>query len=547
MMRVSPVSCAMAILLISACANEPEQPEQVNQTELAQPTKVPLQSRHRAEQKMAVAGAMMHDMALSQHLYLPPNNVITEKYLETPENGLFVTNEQPVSTFSIDVDTGSYTNIRRMLNHGLLPPADAVRVEDFINYFDYHYAPAASGQTFNLDTQLALSPWNNGRHLLKISLMGSQPEAQWQKPANLVFLVDVSGSMKAPDKLPLLIQSLRLLTSQLDKQDKVSIVTYAGQSNTLLASASGDQQLQIMQALDSLSAGGSTNGEGGIRQAYHLARANFIQEGVNRVILATDGDFNVGISDLEQLKDLIRQQRQSGVALTTLGFGSGNYNDALMESLSNLGNGQHAYIDNINEARKVLIDELSASMEIIASDVKIQVEFNPAVVAEYRLVGYQNRMLAREDFNNDHVDAGEVGAGHRVTALYELALTTSDIRQVDPLRYAENNQATSFSNELAQIKLRYKQPGNNASQLQSTIVSLQDHSREVDGDFAFAAAAAGFAQLLKGGKYMQHTGFADILQLAERGKGQDSHGYRSEFIRLVRSADALTTSQAGTL
>lgn len=533
--------CLVTGLLLSACANEA--PEQ--QANPAAERKARSESAIEVEQRVMADAALYapSPMARMQVMSAPSR----ERYLDTPENALMLTSEQPVSTFSVDVDTGSYTNVRRMLNQGFLPPADAVRAEDFINYFTYSYPAPDNGEVFSINTELAASPWNPKRHLFKVGLQGQMLDKQQRKAANLVFLLDVSGSMNAPDKLPLLISSLRLLASQLGSQDRVSIVTYAGSSQTVLEPTQGNQRGRIQTALETLSAGGGTNGEGGILRAYQLARSSFIKEGVNRVILATDGDFNVGMSDLEELKALIRRQRESGIALTTLGFGSGNYNDALMESLSNLGNGQHAYIDSINEARKVLVDELTSSMEIIAADVKIQVEFNPALISEYRLVGYHNRLLEREDFNNDKVDAGEIGAGHRVTAIYEIALAGSGGEQIDPLRYQSSGAQGSFAKELAQIKLRYKLPSETKSQLVSKVVSLdQLSSEEVQGDFAFAAAAAGFAQMLKGGKYMQDSDYQTLLDLAQRGKGSDPQGYRHEFINLLKSAELISHSSAFT-
>ncbi|GGO72805.1 vWA domain-containing protein [Bowmanella pacifica] len=523
--------------LLSACANEPPKQRAPRAEESAVENKVLTMPAMQAAQRVMADAANYAPLP-------PPRGVMPqsrERYLVTPENVLMLASEQPVSTFSIDVDTGSYTNVRRMLNQGQLPPADAVRAEDFINYFSYAYPAPTEGKVFSINTELAVSPWNAKRHLLKIGLQGQMRDKEQRKAANLVFLLDVSGSMNAPEKLPLLISSLRLLTSQLDHRDRVSIVTYAGRSETLLEPTPGDQHGRIQMALDSLSAGGGTYGEGGILQAYQLARTSFIKQGVNRVILATDGDFNVGMSDLDGLKALIRRQRESGVALTTLGFGSGNYNDAMMESLSNLGNGQHAYIDSINEARKVLVDELSSSMEIIASDVKIQVEFNPALVSEYRLVGYYNRLLDREDFNNDKVDAGEIGAGHSVTAIYEIALAGSGGEQLEPLRYQQRAKKTDFANELAQIKLRYKLPLAQKSQLITDIVTAEQlSSKDVQDDFAFVAAVAGFAQQLKGGKYMQDSDYQTLIALAQRGIGSDPQGYRHEFINLLKSAALLS-------
>ncbi|MFL6549770.1 MAG: von Willebrand factor type A domain-containing protein, partial [Povalibacter sp.] len=345
----------------------------------------------------------------------------TEQYEHNSDNPVHRVAEDPVSTFSIDVDTGAYANVRRFLNDGQLPPQDAVRVEEMINYFDYQYTPPKTRDTpFSVSTELAHAPWNNQAWLLKVGIKGFEVSAAERPPANLVFLIDVSGSMQTPDKLPLLKNAFRMLTDQLTARDRVSMVVYAGSSGVVLEPTAGDQKQKIREAIDQLEAGGSTNGAEGIERAYQLARAAHIDKGINRVVLATDGDFNVGVVNFEALVDMAERQRASGVALTTLGFGTGNYNDKLLERLADAGNGNYSYVDSAAEARKVLVSELSSSLFTIAKDVKIQVEFNPAEVLEYRLIGYENRMLAREDFNNDKVDAGDIGAGHRITALYEV-------------------------------------------------------------------------------------------------------------------------------
>lgn len=466
-----------------------------------------------------------------------------ENYLKSQQNPVKQTVTEPVSTFSIDVDTGSYSNTRRMLNMGQLPPSDAVREEAFINYFDYDYsAPETISTPFKVHTEVATAPWNEHRQLLKIGIKGFEVEKADLKAANLVFLLDVSGSMNAPNKLPLLKTSLTMLTKQLDENDSVAIVVYAGAAGVVLPATKGNDQQAISAALDKLAAGGSTNGEQGIELAYQIAQQNFKKEGINRVILATDGDFNVGMQSVDELKELVAAKRKTGVALTTLGFGQGNYNDGLMEQLANIGNGQHAYIDNINEARKVLVDELSSTMQIIAKDVKIQVEFNPQQVAEYRLIGYQNRMLASEDFNNDKVDAAELGAGHTVTALYEITLADSEHKQIDELRYqSEINEKQTARNELAFVKVRYKEPDAEQSKLLTQAISndkIQPLS-QASFDFKFAAAVAGFAQLLKGAKYTGDWQYEDCAKLATANKGIDTFGYRSEFVQLVNNAAAL--------
>jgi Ca-activated chloride channel family protein len=475
----------------------------------------------------------------------------TENYQHYNENGIKSVLQNPVSTFSIDVDTGSYTNIRRMITQGILPPADAIRVEEFINYFDYNYpkqANTGSDAPFSIDTAISTSPWAEERHIMRIGLKGFSPDVTQITGRNLVFLLDVSGSMNQPNKLPLLTRSLTLLTAQLSEQDSVSIVVYAGASGVVLEPTKGNQKAKIKQALTSLSAGGSTNGQAGIELAYNMAEQAFIKGGVNRVILATDGDFNVGLTNHEQLIELIKRKRQKGIALTTLGFGQGNYNDHLMEQLADAGNGNYAYIDTIHEARKVLVDEMNATLLTIAKDVKIQVEFNPDLVAEYRLLGYENRVLNREDFNNDKVDAGEIGAGHTVTALYELTLNKSNNHYLDPLRYQQaigqnidKPQASQFADELALVKLRYKSVTSEKSQLitQAVLTKQITGFEQQSDDFRFASSVVGFAHLLKQSHYWQGMSYQQIIDMALGAKGKDEFGYRAEFINLVRSSATL--------
>jgi len=477
-----------------------------------------------------------------------------ERYAKITENGVLLTREQPVSTFSIDVDTGSYANVRRFLNQGQLPPKDAVRTEELINYFDYAYPqPRDRGQPLALATELAPTPWNLHTHLLLVGLQGYAPA---QRPAaNLVFLIDVSGSMDQPNKLPLLIAAFKLLAGQLEARDRVSLVTYAGNAGVVLEPTPGDQRAKILGALEQLRAGGSTHGSEGIQTAYRLAEQARLPAGINRVILATDGDFNVGMVNHEALVQLIEQHRAKGISLTTLGFGGGNYNDQLMEQLADKGNGNYAYIDTLQEARKVLVDELAATLETIAGDVKVQIEFNPAQVSEYRLIGYENRLLAREDFNNDRVDAGEVGAGHRVTALYEITLAGQPTR-IEPLRYgavpapAEESAAattmesgtataTAMANELAFLKLRYKLPGQTTSTLVSQAIATPTGQESASQRLRFAAAVAAFGQYLRGGAALNGFTLADIVTLASGAKGEDASGYRAEFIGLVKLAQAL--------
>lgn len=467
----------------------------------------------------------------------------TEKYQHLIDNPVHLVSEQPVSTFSIDVDTGSYANVRRYLNSGELPPQDAVRVEEMINYFDYHYTPPADRSTpFKVSTEIAPAPWNSNALLLKVGIKGYQIEASERPAANLVFLIDVSGSMDEPNKLPLLKKSFNMMVDQLSANDRVAIVVYAGNAGVVLDSTPGSQKTKIRDVLDRLEAGGSTNGAQGIIRAYQLAHDHFIKNGINRVVLATDGDFNVGVVNFQSLLDMAKRERASGVALTTLGFGDGNYNDELMEQLADAGNGNYAYVDTLNEARKVLVSQLSSTLFTIAKDVKIQVEFNPATVREYRLIGYENRVLAREDFNNDKVDAGEIGAGHRVTALYEI-IPADKKGLVDPSRYGREvaSDAASRVDEFALLRLRYKQPDAETSKLLEYPIKTRsvESMQQMSVDMRFATSVAAFGQLLRGGKYVGQFSYADVIKLANSGMGADSDGYRHEFVSLAKMAGEL--------
>jgi len=495
-------------------------------------------------QRHRLAGAV----APLSHVHKPlPLTVLEndrENYGHFDDNPLKRVAEQPVSTFSIDVDTGAYANVRRMLMEGRLPPKDAVRAEELINYFAYQdRGPAEEGQPFAVNLQLGPTPWNAKTRLLRVAIKAEEVKTEDLAPANLVFLVDVSGSMNAPDKLPLLKRSLKMLSREMDVDDRVSIVVYAGASGVVLEPTPGNQGAQIEQALAKLSAGGSTNGGAGIQLAYAKAREAFIEDGINRVILATDGDFNVGTVNQEALINLIEQQREAGIALTTLGFGRGNYNDHLMEQLADHGNGNYAYIDSLLEARKVLVEQVGGTLQTVAKDVKIQIEFNPALVSEYRLIGYENRMLKREDFNNDRVDAGEVGAGHSVVALYELALIGEGGERVEPLRYAAGtDKPDAKTTEIAFVKLRYKQPAQEQSQLLSYPLEVADaiaRLSETSDDYRFSAAVAAFAQRLRGGNYLEGFDYAQIIKLARESRGDDAQGYRSEFLRVAGLAQSL--------
>lgn len=469
----------------------------------------------------------------------------TEKYKNFSDNPVFLTAENPVSTFSIDVDTGSYSNVRRMLNSSTRPPADSVRAEEIINYFDFGYAPPNSRhQPFSVTTEIAEAPWNLKHQLMMIGIKGYEVSRSEIPAANLVFLIDTSGSMSTADRLPLLLASFKQMVPKLRPQDRVSIVVYAGSAGLVLPATSGADKKTILEALDKLQAGGSTNGGQGIELAYKIAKDNFMDNGVNRVILATDGDFNVGIYDTEMLKTLVADQRKSGIALTTLGFGQGNYNDHMAEQLADVGNGNHAYIDSLNEGRKVLVEEMSSTMMTIAQDVKIQVEFNPALVAEYRLIGYENRKLNREDFNNDKIDAGEIGAGHDVTALYEITLTGSGGESISPLRYGKPAvQVNAKADEIAMLNLRYKRPGAKQSQLIQKPMLRSGIRAKASERLKLAASLAAYADLLRGGKSSGLFKWSDVKQLAASVALPDSWGYRAEFLGLIDQADRLTDNR----
>ena len=473
-----------------------------------------------------------------------------DTFAEFEQSSLFVTADNPVSTFSIDVDTASYAYVRRMLEQGQLPQPNAVRAEEMVNYFNYDYAgPSNPDVPFTQTVGVYPTPWNEDTKLLHIGIKGYTPPIDEAKPTNLVFLIDTSGSMNAADKLPLLKNSFALLLDQMDENDTISIVTYAGSAGVVLEPTPASERGKIIDALTNLTPGGSTAGAAGIEQAYRLAEEAKSADSVNRVILATDGDFNVGISEPAQLKSFIEKRRDEGISLSVLGFGLGNYNDALMQALAQNGNGNAFYIDSYREARKVLVEQVQGTLTTIAKDVKIQVEFNPTIVSEYRLVGYETRALKREDFNNDKVDAGDIGAGHTVTAIYEITPVGSDAQVVDPLRYdTETAKPTELNaNEYAFLKLRYKLPGQTQSQLieQPVLVSSAHKDiGEVSGDMRFAAAVAAFGQKLRGGNYADEMSFDDIKALADGARGQDEHGYRGEFSSLVELADSLSRANS---
>ena len=472
-----------------------------------------------------------------------------DKFSNVAPNPTKLVSEDPLSTFSVDVDTASYTFIRSALNRGVLPQKNAVRIEEMINYFSYNYKPPTDrAQPFSANVSIMQTPWNVNTKLMRIGVKGFELPKSEAPHANLVFLIDTSGSMNAPNKLPLLRNSFKLLLQSLKPDDTISIVTYAGSAGVVLSPTKIADKNKILAALNNLRSGGSTAGAEGIRQAYQLAEQNLDKKGVNRVILATDGDFNVGIRNPEELKSYVERKRKTGVTLSILGFGHGNYNDELMQTLAQNGNGNAAYIDTLSEARKVLVEEAGSTLFTIAKDVKLQVEFNPAMVGEYRLIGYETRQLKREDFNNDKVDAGDIGAGHSVTALYEITAKGVSGQLVDELRYKTKSvddgvdkrvADSENANEYAFVKIRYKQPKSDTSQLITIPVTRSNEIAE-DGtaprEAKFAAAVAAFGQLLKGGQYTGKYSYDDVVALAQSAKGDDRFGYRAEFINLVRLA-----------
>jgi Ca-activated chloride channel family protein len=477
----------------------------------------------------------------------PVADTSSEAYDHVDENAFVAVADDPRSTFSIDVDTASYSNLRRFIDGGTLPPADAVRIEEMVNYFDYDYRSPAGADPFSLTAEVGECPWNETHKLVHVGLQGKVVDQSEVPARNLVFLFDVSGSMNSPDKLPLLKRGFSLLVDNLRPQDKVSIVVYAGASGVVLEPTS--DKSEILAALDRLEAGGSTNGGAGIHSAYAMAQKGFIQGGINRVILATDGDFNVGTTTEGDLVKLIEDKRASGVFLSVLGFGTGNLKDATMEMLADKGNGNYAYIDGIGEARKVLVEEAGATLVTIAKDVKIQVEWNPAEVASYRLIGYENRVLAHTDFNDDTKDAGEIGAGHNVTAIYEITPSSgkAPTKKLDDLKYQTDGtlSAAAGSGELLTVKVRYKEPEGSASKLLSFPVTDADKPiAEASRDFRFSAAVAGFGMLLRGSKHKGDATFAMMRTLADEARGDDRNGHRAELVRLIDAAAKLQDGPA---
>ncbi|TXK76178.1 VWA domain-containing protein [Mesonia sp. K4-1] len=479
-----------------------------------------------------------HGIHISRHT-IRPVHTNTESYKKIEENTFKMVKSSPLSTFSIDVDKAGYSNVRRMINNGQEIPKDAVKIEEMINYFDYNYPQPKGKNPFAIHTEVNTTPWNKGSKLIKIGLQGKTVPLDDIPPSNLVFLIDVSGSMNSQNKLPLLKSAFKLLVNQLRDEDKISIVTYAGAAGLVLPPTSGDNKNKILEALNNLNAGGSTAGGQGIELAYKTAEENFIKNGNNRVILATDGDFNVGASSDQAMEELIEEKRKSGVFLTCLGFGTGNYQDSKMETLADKGNGNHAYIDSMQEAQRILGTEFGGTLFTIVKDVKIQVEFNPAFVQAYRLIGYENRLLNDEDFNDDKKDAGELGSGHKVTALYEIIPTgvkSKWLKDIDDLKYSDKPSANN-QKDLLTVKFRYKEPDGDKSKLIEHIISAKElRNNNASADFKFASAVAMFGMKLRKSEYIEESSFQNIIQLAEEGKTKDEEGYKAEFIRLVKAS-----------
>ena len=495
-------------------------------------------------QKMvSLCGAVGHATPGIMASRMDADGMNAEEYKEIAENNFKTVSESPLSTFSIDVDAASYSNMRRYINKGELPPADAIRTEELINYFSYDYPQPTGNDPVKITTEVGACPWNVKHRLVRIGLKAKEIPTDKLPVSNLVFLIDVSGSMYGPQRLGLVQSSLKLLVNNLRDEDRVAIVVYSGSAGEKLPSTSGSDKQKIREAIDELTAGGSTAGGAGIKLAYKIAKQNFVKGGNNRIILCTDGDFNVGVSSDEGLEKLIEQERKSGVFLTVLGYGMGNYKDSKMQVLAEKGNGNHAYIDNLQEANRVLVNEFGATMHTVAKDVKLQIEFNPSQVQAYRLIGYESRLLKDEDFNNDAKDAGEMGAGHTVTAFYEVpAGIKSDFTgKVDDLKYQKTKPApavTNNSKELLTVKLRYKAPdGNTSKKIEQPLID--DKKEKVSSDFRFASAVAMFGQLLRDSDFKGDATYDKVISLAKTSLDNDEKGYRREFIRLAETAEGL--------
>lgn len=534
------LSLSVLSVMLMACGN-PIKSQHHLAAEVAMPVPLAMPSHVGDSARKMIAPASYIAMPAPEAQVSPHN---TEKYQTNEVNPVFSVAAQAVSTFSIDVDTGSYSNTRRYLNDGRLPPVDAIRAEEMMNYFDYHYPQPNSIHPFSVSTETVDSPWKERAKLIKIAIQAKDLNTKQLPPANLVFLVDVSGSMNADDKLPLVKQTLRVLTEQLRAQDKVTIITYANGEKLVLEPTSGAQKDKILSVINALQAGGATAGEQAIQLAYKQAEKVFMKNGINRILLATDGDFNVGITDFNTLKGMVAEKRKSGISLTTLGYGTGNYNEQLMEQLADAGDGHYSYIDNKNEAKKVVQRQLSSTLATVAQDVKIQVEFNPATVKEYRLVGYENRMLKQEDFNNDKVDAGDIGAGHNVTALYEI-IPVGQQGWLNDSRYQAATKTTAAQkSEYAYVNLRYKLPNQENSILLSQAVQAGSKPlAQANNDTRFAIAVAAYAQQLKGGQYNGAMGWDQIIQLAQQSAKPDAYQLREEFVDLAKIAKSLSAKK----
>ena len=548
---------AFTLLALAACGNQ-----RAPESQVAEVSGVPAEAMDRAEvmykaepssasskrSGVTLYGqimpfAMMVNQRSRTAAEARPLRTDTERYQKQPENPVKAVAQEPVSTFSIDVDTGSYANVRRFLNNGRLPPKDAVRIEEIVNYFPYSYSLPQDGRPFAVHTQTVDSPWQPEAKLVKIGIQAQDTAKKNLPPANLVFLVDVSGSMNSPDKLPLVKKTLRLLTQQLRPQDKVTIITYASGEKLVLSPTSGKDKDTILRAVNSLEAGGATSGERALRMAYEEAQKAFVKNGINRILLATDGDFNVGVADTETLKSMVAEKRKSGISLSTLGFGTDNYNEEMMEQIADAGDGNYSYIDSEKEAKKVLQHQLTSTLATVAQDVKIQVEFNPATVKEYRLVGYTNRTLRNEDFNNDKVDAGDIGSGHSVTALYEI-IPQGKTGWLADSRYQKAPAADGSKNEYAYVKVRYKLPGQSASKLiEQPVPARSIPLSQADADTRLALAAASYAQQLRGGEYNGKLDWSAIEKMAAATRAKDPYGFIAEFKELIGIAKSLSSKQ----
>ena len=567
--KIHPLAFVVAcIFLLAACATNkeganpstsrdssippPYPQEELVLNEVQVPAQAPRMERKAKKQAMALNSvstglAEYEEMSFDRSMVYPdddthiPHN--TEEYKRIYENDFMSPQVEPLSTFSIDVDVASYANMRRFLNQSQMPYPDAVRIEEMINYFSYDYEAPKGKDPFSIYTEVAECPWNEEHKMLHIGLQGKRIETQNLPNSNLVFLFDVSGSMNSPDKLPLLKSAFRLLVNELKPEDRVSIVVYAGAAGMVLPSTSASEQATILGAIEQLNAGGSTAGGEGIQLAYKVAKENFIESGNNRVIIATDGDFNVGPSSEGALVRMIEEKRKDGIFLSVLGFGSGNYKDSKMEMLADKGNGNYAYIDNILEAKKVLVSEMGGTLYTIAKDVKLQLEFNPAHIKGYRLIGYENRVMAAQDFNDDTKDAGELGSGHTVTALYEIVPhdASTEIASVDQLKYQQKTKENS-SDELLTVKFRYKQPDGDKSKLIEHPVENTSKSFDKSSeDFRFSASVAGFGMILRGSAYKGDVTYKQVIAWAKDAKGADTQGYRNECIQLMEKAQLLDT------